>query len=107
MINKKAGLWPAFFFCSPGNLAWSIARLVSPKFVLERHVPLVAFLILVFVWVAATTANRPASAISASAIPATPRAAGTADAVAPASLVAAAARPAFKLFNRAPLGGTA
>lgn len=57
--------------------------------------------------VAATTANRPASAISASAIPATPRAAGTADAVAPASLVAAAARPAFKLFNRAPLGGTA
>ena len=37
------------------------------------------------------------------------RAAGTADALPPASLAAAAtaARPAFKLFNRAPLGGTA
>ena len=28
----------------------SAARLVSPKFVLDRHVPLVAFLILAFVW---------------------------------------------------------
>lgn len=37
------------------------------------------------------------------------RASGTADAVPPAALAAAAtaARPAFKLFNRAPLGGTA
>lgn len=34
-----------------------VARLVSPRFVLERHVPLVAFLILVFVWVAATAAK--------------------------------------------------
>ncbi len=28
------------------------ARYVSPKFVLDRHVPLVAFMILFFVWVA-------------------------------------------------------
>ncbi|MCA3237167.1 MAG: hypothetical protein ACK5RC_15565 [Curvibacter sp.] len=31
-----------------------VARLVSPKFVLDRHVPLVAFLLLVFVWLSAT-----------------------------------------------------
>jgi len=30
------------------------ARLVSPKVVLDRHMPLVAFLILFFVWVVAT-----------------------------------------------------
>ena len=31
-----------------------VARLVTPKFVLERHLPLVAFLILAFVWVGVT-----------------------------------------------------
>lgn len=31
-----------------------VARLVTPKFVLERHLPLVAFLILAFIWVAVT-----------------------------------------------------
>jgi uncharacterized protein YggT (Ycf19 family) len=35
----------------------TVARFVTPKFVLERHVPLVAFLILVFVWVGATVAK--------------------------------------------------
>ena len=30
------------------------ARLVSPRFVLDRHLPLVAFLMLVFVWLGAT-----------------------------------------------------
>ncbi|HSV52166.1 MAG TPA: hypothetical protein VLJ57_08635 [Burkholderiaceae bacterium] len=32
----------------------SAARFVTPRFVLPRHVPLVAFLILVFVWLGAT-----------------------------------------------------
>ncbi|MFO1195081.1 MAG: hypothetical protein U1F00_23430 [Rhodoferax sp.] len=32
----------------------SVARLVSPRFVVERHLPLVAFLLLFFVWVAVT-----------------------------------------------------
>ncbi|NBW52157.1 MAG: hypothetical protein EBR49_19105 [Betaproteobacteria bacterium] len=32
----------------------SVARLVSPRIVLDRHVPLVAFVLLVFVWVGAT-----------------------------------------------------
>lgn len=31
----------------------SLARLVTPKFVLERHLPLVAFLLLVFIWLGA------------------------------------------------------
>ena len=31
-----------------------VARLVTPKFVLERHLPLVAFLLLAFIWVAVT-----------------------------------------------------
>jgi hypothetical protein len=31
-----------------------LARFVTPKFVLERHLPLVAFLILGFVWVGVT-----------------------------------------------------
>lgn len=31
-----------------------VARLVSPKFVVERHVPLVAFFMLLFVWLGAT-----------------------------------------------------
>lgn len=31
-----------------------LARLVSPRFVLERHHPLVAFLLLVFVWLGVT-----------------------------------------------------
>ncbi len=31
-----------------------VARLVTPKLVLERHLPLVAFLILAFIWVAVT-----------------------------------------------------
>ncbi len=31
-----------------------VARLVSPKFVVERHLPLVAFLLLAFVWLGAT-----------------------------------------------------
>ena len=35
----------------------SLARFVSPRFVLERHHPLVAFLILGFVWVIATAAK--------------------------------------------------
>lgn len=35
----------------------SVARLVTPKFVLERHVPLVAFLIMVFVWLGVTAAK--------------------------------------------------
>jgi len=30
------------------------ARLISPKVVLDRHVPLVAFLVLTFIWVVAT-----------------------------------------------------
>ncbi|OYU18886.1 MAG: hypothetical protein CFE34_08210 [Rhodobacteraceae bacterium PARR1] len=51
----------------------------------------------------------PKPATNPTAIPAPIRAAGTADALPPVSLAAAAtaARPAFKLFNRAPLGGTA
>jgi hypothetical protein len=32
----------------------SVARLVTPKFVLDRHVPLVAFFLLVFLWVSMT-----------------------------------------------------
>ncbi|MGY8904490.1 MAG: hypothetical protein ACKVIH_08090 [Burkholderiales bacterium] len=32
----------------------SVARLVSPKFVLDRHVPLVAFLLLAFIWIGVT-----------------------------------------------------
>lgn len=31
-----------------------VARWVSPRVVLDRHVPLVAFLLLVFVWIVAT-----------------------------------------------------
>lgn len=31
-----------------------VARLVSPKFVVERHLPLVAFLLLAFVWFGVT-----------------------------------------------------
>lgn len=31
-----------------------VARFLTPSFVLERHVPLVAFLLLLFVWFAAT-----------------------------------------------------
>lgn len=34
-----------------------ITRFVTPRFVLERHLPLVAFLLLGFVWVAATIAK--------------------------------------------------
>jgi hypothetical protein len=30
------------------------ARLISPKLVIDRHVPLVAFLLLAFIWVVAT-----------------------------------------------------
>lgn len=33
------------------------ARLISPKLVIDRHVPLVAFLLLAFVWVGATIAK--------------------------------------------------
>lgn len=33
------------------------ARLVSPKLVIDRHVPLVAFLLLAFVWIGATIAK--------------------------------------------------
>ena len=33
------------------------ARLVSPRVVLDQHLPLVAFLLLFFVWVAATLAK--------------------------------------------------
>jgi len=32
----------------------SAARWIAPKIVLERHLPLVAFLCLLFVWLAAT-----------------------------------------------------
>lgn len=32
----------------------SVARRLTPKLVLDRHVPLVAFLLLVFVWLGAT-----------------------------------------------------
>lgn len=32
----------------------SVARFVTPKFVLERHLPLVAFLLLLLLWVVAT-----------------------------------------------------
>ncbi len=32
----------------------SVARFVTPKFVLERHLPLVAFLLLLLLWVMAT-----------------------------------------------------
>ncbi len=31
-----------------------VARFISPKVVIDRHVPLVAFFLLAFVWVAAT-----------------------------------------------------
>jgi hypothetical protein len=33
------------------------ARFITPKVVLDRHVPIVAFLLLFFVWVAATMAK--------------------------------------------------
>lgn len=32
----------------------AVARLLSPKFVVERHLPLVAFLLLSFVWLGVT-----------------------------------------------------
>lgn len=32
----------------------SVARLLTPKLVLDRHVPLVAFLLLIFIWLGAT-----------------------------------------------------
>lgn len=32
----------------------AVARFVSPKFVLDRHVPLVAFFLLLFVWLVST-----------------------------------------------------
>ncbi|MBP6851018.1 MAG: hypothetical protein KA164_05415 [Rhodoferax sp.] len=32
----------------------SVARLVTPKFVVERHLPLVAFFLLLFVWFGVT-----------------------------------------------------
>lgn len=32
----------------------SVARLLTPKLVLDRHLPLVAFLLLLFVWLGAT-----------------------------------------------------
>lgn len=32
-------------------------RFITPRFVLERHLPLVAFLLLGFVWIAATVAK--------------------------------------------------
>lgn len=32
----------------------SVARLLTPKLVLDRHVPLVAFLLLLFIWLGAT-----------------------------------------------------
>lgn len=34
-----------------------MARLISPKFVVERHLPLVAFLMLAFVWLGVTIAK--------------------------------------------------
>ena len=33
------------------------ARLISPKVVIDRHVPLVAFCLLLFVWVVATVSK--------------------------------------------------
>jgi len=35
----------------------SVARFITPKFVLERHLPVVAFCVLLFIWVAATAAK--------------------------------------------------
>ncbi len=35
----------------------SAARLITPRVVIDRHVPLVAFLILLFAWLAATIAK--------------------------------------------------
>lgn len=32
----------------------SVARLITPRFVLDRHMPLVAFLLLAFVWIGMT-----------------------------------------------------
>lgn len=32
----------------------SISRLITPKVILDRHLPLVAFLLLIFVWIVAT-----------------------------------------------------
>lgn len=32
----------------------SLARVLSPRMVLDRHVPLVAFLMLIFIWLGAT-----------------------------------------------------
>lgn len=34
-----------------------VARFITPKVVLERHLPLVAFCVLLFVWLAATAAK--------------------------------------------------
>ncbi len=34
-----------------------LARFITPKFVLERHLPLVAFFILLFLWLGATAAK--------------------------------------------------
>lgn len=31
-----------------------VARVISPKQIIDRHIPLVAFLLLLFVWIAAT-----------------------------------------------------
>ncbi len=31
-----------------------VARMITPKQVIDRHVPLVAFLLLLFIWIAAT-----------------------------------------------------
>jgi hypothetical protein len=33
------------------------ARLITPKIVIDRHVPLVAFLLMAFVWIGATVAK--------------------------------------------------
>jgi hypothetical protein len=33
------------------------ARLITPRIVIDRHVPLVAFLLLLFIWLAATIAK--------------------------------------------------
>ncbi len=35
----------------------AVARMISPKFVLDRHVPMVAFLLLSFIWIIVTIAK--------------------------------------------------
>ena len=49
---------PFYRVLQMAGLPWvRAARFLSPKIVLDRHLPLVAFLVLLFVWGAATVAK--------------------------------------------------